>query len=212
MIKINLYASLQVMSSGNKDFESEDGGGGGYQVNQADAGVKMAITFALPLLLFFYETHNLGGKKDELAKIKGRLTEIANLTQQNGMAISEVEKYIQEKEKLKSKFELIGKLAKPRLLYIKALDALQAMIPIEVWIDQINIDPDTTGGQDPSRETDEKIIIKGKSLSYDAILKLTGSMQESIFFNKVTFRLDEQKSDRGNIRAFEITCLLKGDK
>ncbi len=193
MIRINLLKDIggSAGAVGVVDMGDEEAG-----ASNRDAYKKLVILCFPVLFAYGFEFYLDNEKQTEISFLQKKLnsmkTEVKNLQPQ----IKAVNRFKEEKQKLEVQVEAIKQLSKERLINVKALDTLQAVIPKEVWLESLKVD-------------DERVTIKGKTVSDSFITSFLQSLNQSIYFTDVQLiGTSEQSGKNGPVKLFEFSARL----
>jgi Tfp pilus assembly protein PilN len=170
MIRVNMLRSLSLAPgspgaiTGN-DILSPD--------IQKQAIYRLLLVLAFPLALYIYQLANISALEDLIVKANAQVKEIENKKAKFGDAAPKVKKFTDEKNRIDGQLETIRGLMRNRLREVKALDALQNVVPTRLWLTRITIDSG-------------KVKLEGKALDDGAIDTFKGSMMSSPVFSQYT--------------------------
>jgi Tfp pilus assembly protein PilN len=189
MIKINMLRGMGL------DQVGAGGGIGAGPVSadlQRDAAIKLAVIILIPALLILYEKFNLSVVRDELSSVQAQIQKAERERQSYGDTGPRVEKFTQQKVKIDRELETIRNLGKGRLQYVKALDALQSLMPAHCWLRKVSI----KGGS---------VKIDGYTNAEDGVAELIRALNDSAYFSKVEPKLTAQEElPTGSAKRFDI--------
>lgn len=194
MIKVNLYRTTA--SSGG--IEAGEGFAAISEKDiQKQGFIKLAVIMVFPIALFLYESQNIPGKKSELKRIQGQVTDLASKNNKAKGVLEEIKKFEADQEKLKLQIASIESLSKDRLLEVRVLDAIQKTIPQKVWLNKI----DFNGA---------KMNIIGNSTNDIDLTNFMDSLSRLVFLKEVSLVRAQEASVNGlTVKKFEINCLLE---
>lgn len=192
MIRVNLLNNLIAAESTQVATERFAAFGGDRAVL-----VKLGVIFwAIPLLIVAQIVMKQLKQRD-LDSLQRQASEIEMKITQLGPAVSEVEKFVKEKEQLNKKFEVIAHLAANRLAYVRALDTLQTLLPEKAWFTSLDFDGN-------------RLTIKGDASEDSIILEFVRKLEENIHFGDVALTSAvEVKAATGVLKRFELVCVLE---
>jgi type IV pilus assembly protein PilN len=190
MIKVNLlkYAS----QASGLDIKSAQTGG----IDRNAIAMKI-FSAVFPMLgLYIYEGQLADEKKAELNSLRSQVEEVKTKIQDHGATVEIVERYKSEQQRLNTQVEVIKGLSRDRLREVKALDALQTLVPQKAWLTSISMGK-------------EGVDLAGLALGDGAVSDFTEGLEESLFFNDVILvGVTEEKLNGATFRRFEIGCKL----
>lgn len=164
--------------------------------NFSDILVKIGIAFIPLVLTLFYEAYEVGQKKESLEKLSQKVTAVKGQTSGLGKEIDAVKRFQEEKSKLDQQVDTIRKLSRERLQNVKAMSALQDIIPLKAWITDLRLER-------------EKVSLNGFAIDGIVVSEFVKSLDESIYFKEVTFTIAEATTSEGNVKSFSIKCSLE---
>ncbi len=188
MIKVNLLRNMGATPAA--------GGLSAGEVVSTDtkrqAGIKLVALVLLPLGLFIWEKYNLSGLNTEVAVLQAQVTKLQKQISSLGDISPRVEKYTAEKKKIDGELEILRKLSKNRLREVKALDALQSLLPQRTWLRSIEIEGNL-------------IRMKGNTSSAEGVSELIRELERSAYFSGVLPKSTyEEVLSTGPSTGFEV--------
>ena len=203
MIRINLLREDIRGSSSDRtaaDASFSAGAGGtllGGVTNIAELFVKIALFFVPMIGTMVYENVVLSQKRDELTKLETENASLLQATQGLESQIKAAKKLEEEKNRLQSQVDTIKKLSKERLNNVRALSAIQDVIPQKVWLTSLKFEK-------------EKVEIKGLSQDRSEVTDFTNALDTSIYFQDVDLKYIQQEAGKdGNLQRFECSAKLE---
>ncbi len=200
MIRINLLGT----APGPADTPIEGGGmipavfpSQAKAIMTPDILLKLAVTI-LPLLgIIGYDYYADGQRQRALAVASAELQEakvkLASLKPQ----VDAVMKFQENKKQLQAKIDIIRALSKERVKNVKALDALQNIIPVKTWLTRIEI-------------KESRVVMEGLATEDVEISNFMQGLEESVFFAKVILKgVTSDRSKEGVNKKFSIETSLE---
>jgi Tfp pilus assembly protein PilN len=187
MIRINLLSSLGIMQSGGE-------GAGIVSVDlRKQAVINLMIIFAAVGVVMVYETINLSNLNATLQGYQKQIEQIQSQKSQYGEIAPKFEKYTKQKEVIDKKVEVIRGIAKHRLREVKALDAIQGLIPAQVWLRSLKIEGPL-------------VKAEGYSSSEDAVSNFFAAVDNSgVFTEFFPASHVEEALGSSRVRKFEVS-------
>ncbi|HEX4923548.1 MAG TPA: PilN domain-containing protein [Bdellovibrionales bacterium] len=210
MIKVNLLNSYTggtsvVSPSGTvAPSRTEDMGGGSvYKAPRAsssaqvEAGLKIVGIFIPLILLIGYETYNTDQLKSEEAKVAAELTAAQSRIQSLKPQVEAVKQFQDNKAQLESKINVIRTISRERLKNVKALDALQNIMPPKCWLTELKI-------------KGTMVSLKGLAIEDVDVSQLMAGLEESVYFAQVNLKgVESQRDKEGVLKKFDIEVFLE---
>lgn len=196
MIKVNLLKNRgTVTESGTQfdfntplEFDKEKGG----PATPAESLVKVIIVFLFPLLLWGYESYNVGQLTTQYTGVQARLQELQAEVDKNQPIIQKATKMQTEIKELEDRISIIKNLSKIRLREIKAIDFLQNVMPEKVWFQELEFKGNT-------------FRVIGFAVTNDSLNKFIEAIDgKSYFRNVILMQSSDQKTKSGTIKGFVI--------
>lgn len=196
MIKVNLLKNRGTVADSGTQFDftapaefSNDRGASG---SPAESIVKVAMIFVFPLLLWGYESYNIGQLTSSNASVQNRLTELQAEVDKNAPIIERATKMQTEIKELEDRIAIIKNLSKIRLREIKAIDFLQNVMPEKIWFQEMDF-------------RDAGFKVTGFAVTGDALNKFIESIDgKSYFRNVVLMSSEDKKTKAGTIKGFVV--------
>lgn len=204
MIRINLLRESIRGSSSERTVAASSstnlGSGGsilGGVTNVAELFIKITLFFVPMIGMMVYENIVLSQKRDEVAKLESENATLVQQTTGLDGQIKAARKLEEEKNRLQSQIEIIKKLSKERLNNVRALSAIQDVIPQKVWLTSLKFEK-------------EKVELKGLSQDRTEVTDFTNALDRSIYFQDVDLKYIQQELGKeGNLQKFEATAKLE---
>lgn len=189
MIEVNLLKGNAVTSGFDVKALADEG-------DQKTAVLKILVALLPVVGLYVYEGQVKEGKQNEFSRLQQQTTDVRARMEGLGNALELVERYKLEKKKLKDQIAVIRRLSRERLREVRALDALQSLVPQKAWLTNFEIDG-------------TKVKIEGLALSDAAVTDFVEGLEESLFFDEVILGSTvEEKTSAGPLRKYELSCSL----
>ena len=189
MIEVNLLKGNAVTSGFDVKALADEG-------DQKTAALKILVALLPVVGLYVYEGQVKEGKQNEFSRLQQQTTDVRARMEGLGNALELVERYKLEKKKLKDQIAVIRRLSRERLREVRALDALQSLVPQKAWLTNFEIDG-------------TKVKIEGLALSDAAVTDFVEGLEESLFFDEVILGSTvEEKTSAGPLRKYELSCSL----
>jgi len=192
MIKINLLRNLGLTKGAG--IAVEGGPAEAVTPDSIKTGVTKLVTIVLfPLVLFVYEKINLSEIEGRQVALHGKLEALRGERQGFGDAGPKIEKYNKEKQRIDKELEIVRELARNRLRELKALDAIQTLMPDKTWAKTLVF-------------AGNAVKMIGFSSVEDGPTQVLRSLESNVFFSKVEPKetSTEQNQQGGTLKKFEI--------
>jgi Tfp pilus assembly protein PilN len=205
VIRINLLREGIRGSSSDRtvaqatSYSIPSGGGAllGGVTNVAELFVKIALFFVPMIGTMVYENIVLGQKRDEVIRLEAENAALIQETAGLDPQIKAAKKLEEEKNRLQSQVDTIKKLSKERLNNVRALSALQDVIPQKVWLTSLKFEK-------------EKVELKGLSQDRTEVTEFTNALDNSIYFQDVDLKYIQQEMGKdGSLQRFEASAKLE---
>lgn len=201
MIKVNLLRDTQVTEikkDGTFSATFVDGAKFGAPVGQKDLIFKIIILILPIISSFMMLTYFVEAKNNSLKVLDGVLLKKGQEKASLDPAIKLVNDFKKEKDKLQIQIDTIRTLSRERLRNVKALEALQALMPEKAWLTSLKIE-------------ENKAEIEGKAIDDKIVSDFMAALDENIYFSSIRLKktADEQ-SKEGTVKTFEIESDLEG--
>lgn len=187
MIKINLL----------KNMGGTEGGAGGVSVAITNETLRMVVlkvfaTFILIIGLMIYENVNLSEIDDQIKKIQLNVQQVQAEKAKFGDAGPKIELYNKEKIRVDKELEVVRVIARNRLREVKALDAIQSLMPAKAWTKKIVIEGNL-------------VKLDGYTSSDDGVNEIIRALEGSVYFSKVEPKNTSQENRPGGpVKRFEL--------
>jgi len=187
MIKVNLLRNMGLAKGGMADSAEA--------VAPETARLAVAKVIAIlifPLLLYVYERVNLNEVEENLHKVQGKVLNVKNERAKFGDAGPKIEMYNKEKARVDKELEVVRTIARNRLREVKALDAIQSLMPSKTWTKKISIDGNI-------------VRLEGYTSSNDGISDLIRALEANVYFSRVEPKYTAQEVlPSGPVKKFEL--------
>lgn len=203
MIKINLLRNsvANTMKPSNEATSVgafDSGSDGGSALNAKELIIKV-ICLLVPIIggvgTVSYTSSQKGNEIKQLVSlVESKKKEKTDL----GPAIKQVDEFKKEKDRLQVQIDTIRLLSKERLRNVKALSALQDIMPEKAWLTRLKIE-------------ESLAQIEGSAVDDKTVADLMRVLDANIYFADVKLiRSQEQQNKDGVIKSFSIECKLEG--
>lgn len=193
----NSIAGAGTNTSFTKTSAFGTGGGTTAVVSSKGMTIKLVILLMGPLGVIGYQYYNKYTLNEKLEQNNKVLNAKKEEAKSFGPKLLEVKKLEEEKAKLRAQVETIKKLSRDRLQGVKALDALQELIPQKTWFLTLKF-------------IDKKVELTGYTLDDLEVSKLMQDMEESVHFAGVhLLSTKEVKTEKGVFKQFAIEGTLE---
>lgn len=191
MIKINLLKNLGLSKSGG--IAAIEASVDSLAPDSMKHGIaKLAAILLFPLGLIIYEKINVSEIEGHIAVVTAKLESLRTERQGFGDAGPRIEKYNKEKQRIDKELETVRELARNRLRELKALDAIQTLIPEKTWA--------------------KSIVFSGNSIRFDGYssaeegpTQMMRALESNVFFSKVEPKeTTSEQTPNGVIKKFRI--------
>jgi Tfp pilus assembly protein PilN len=170
MIRINLLKNLGLSTAGAL-------GEGELTVGETRQQIALkAVVLVIPMILLMaYEKIHLDSLTAEAEAINVQVKKIESSIGSFGQDAPKVAEYKLREKKVEDEKKIISELSNRRLKEVKALDALQNVLPDRSWYELIDIN-------------DGKVKLQGYTLNEHGADELVKSLSSSVFFSDVELR------------------------
>ena len=204
MIRVNLLRSATEVTAAKgtrfntQVFRARAAGAAASLGSGVETALKIGL-FVLPVLgIFIYEQSMIMARENELTEAKANLESLQKELEGSKEAIEAVEKFKQEQKKISDRIETVKGLSRERMRSIKALDALQTVIPAKSWLTRISI-------------IDGRAEISGQAIDDMDISTFMQALEENPYFNSITLNNSTQvKNQEGAVKEFKVNGVLEG--
>ena len=196
MIRVNLFndvgGGVQAFNVDATEFAGEIG-----EPDKKDAGTKLGLMLIPVFLVYGYFSFQEWRRDDRIQEIRNQIATKKSKVNALQPEIRAIERFQEEKKKLEIQVEAIKKLSFERLLSVKALDALQRLIPQKVWLKTLEVN-------------DTEVRITGLALEDALVSDFMQNLNSSIFFqNTMLLKTTEAKDKDGlSAKEFEVSSEL----
>lgn len=208
MIKVNLINDVSALAnqkrkSQNLTFKIDlktklTSTAAGFAADETRGFILRMIVLIFPVLLTFsYDRYVKFVSEEDIKRLTAEYTALQEKLKIQEVAVKEVEKFQEEKRKLDSELQIIKNLSTERLKNVKALDALQGIIPIKAWLKDLKI-------------VDKRLEMSGFAMDEFVISEFMQGLGSSIYFSNITLGASEEdKRKEGSVKKFIIKCKLE---
>jgi Tfp pilus assembly protein PilN len=187
MIKVNLLRNMGLAKGGTADQAEAVAP---ETARLAVAKVIAILTF--PLLLYIYERVNLNEAEVSLHGVQEKVQSVKNERAKFGDAGPKIEMYNKEKARVDKELEVVRTIARNRLREVKALDAIQSLMPLKTWTKKLSIDGNV-------------VKLEGYTSSNDGVSDLIRALEANVYFSKVEPKYTTQEdTPNGPVKKFEL--------
>ena len=188
MIKVNLLRNVGTTQVGGITSAGE--------VVPSNVGrqifTKVFCMLLFPIALIGYEKFNISVLNSEYAQNEAKIKEVEKARSKYGDVGPKVERYTKERKHVDEQLAVVRKLARTRLRDVKALDALQSLVPEQTWFQKVSID-------------ENNVKLYGYTMSEDGISILIRALENSPFFSQVEPKSTSQENlAAGPAKKFEM--------
>jgi len=197
MIKINLLRSTSIAQTGAGIALGSSQASAISPEDKKNVAIKLVLMLILPLSLFVYEKLNLGDLQTQVSDLKTKTQKLQAETAKFGETKPRVEKYHKDKDKIDKAVEIVRGIARNRLREVKALDAIQSLIPLKTWLHKITID-------------ENLMKMEGFTTADDGVPEFIRVLEGSVYFSQVEPRKTSQETIPGGtvVKRFELEMHL----
>jgi Tfp pilus assembly protein PilN len=165
--------------------------------DQAEAALKVGMLFVPLILLISFEFYNTGELQRKEAQINAELAAAKSKTDTLKPQVEAVKKFQENKKELEVKINAIRTISKERLKNVKALDALQAIMPPKAWLTELTI-------------KDTLVTLKGLAVEDVDVSQLMAGLEESVYFANVTLKsVESERTKEGVTKKYFIEVFLE---
>lgn len=185
MIRVNLLNNIGLAQSAEPAYTVAP------DATRLAAGKALAVLL-LPLMLFVYQRINLNGLEEELQEVQKRVQTAERESAKFGDAGPKIEMYNKEKARIDKELEVLRSLAQARLREVKALHAIQNLMPNNTWAQKISIDASA-------------VRLEGYTSAADGITGLIRALENDVYFSKIEPKVTQQVTVGDKIlKRFEL--------
>jgi Tfp pilus assembly protein PilN len=164
---------------------------------QAEAILKIVAVFIPLTLVIGYEMYNTDQLRARAAQVSAELSTAKAKIETLKPQVEAVKTFQANKAQLESKINVIRGISKERLRNVKALDALQSIVPAKCWFTQLKL-------------TDNLVSMKGMAIEDVDVSQLMAGLEESVYFANVVLKgVESERTKDGVFKKFEIDVGLE---
>jgi type IV pilus assembly protein PilN len=204
MIRINLLgnnkssapkgdsARSMLTNFGTSIMSQPDSSGGSL-----DILFKIGLLITPVLLLYGYQEVEVGNKQNLLNDTKRKLEKVTAELATKKTEVDKVERFKADKKQLEERVATIKSLSRARLKNVKALDAIQNILPTKAWLTKLVLN-------------DKKVELFGKAIEDNDISSLMQGLEENIYFMQVVLISSEQsRGQDGVVKSFNVSASME---
>ncbi len=214
MIRINLSRNLVVGAVADAGLELN------VSSDTSTKAVKNALLFLIfPLLIKGVEIYQESLIKQENRSLTATLEANRAEVETFGQTSQLVEKLMREKAELDLHLEQIAHISIERILPLKALDALPALLPERTWIQSLELADDTVKRGSESQATETRaqdtsvtftLRLEAYSLNPDGGPLFMSAFDKSIFFDQTRMEsTTRETSPMGDVSKFALEVKVR---
>lgn len=197
MIKVNLLQN-KGQSAGDEleNFELSDDLDASV-APQKELVLKVLIMCLCVGVLIFYESYNIDILNGKLRTLRNQGSVLNDEISKYGDVEAEVKKQQNKLNELEQKIEIVKKLAKSRIISLKALDFLQNIIPEKVWLTNLSLN-------------DDLMVLEGSAINDEELEQLVSTMErkKNFFSNVILLKAVEVRTEDGKLKVFTVNANL----
>lgn len=188
MIKINL-----AKASASVAVESQSVASSGLATAaQSDVAVKVVLMLIFVMGIYGFEKYNISGKTQRLVAIERERQALTTKVAQYGAVTTVVEDLAKERKKLSKQMQVIQQISKKRAFKLQSITQLQVAMPVDSWIEELNL-------------ADETVKFKGYSKSPASVQGIVAKLSELDFMQNVqTKEMAIKKIGKNEVHEFNI--------
>lgn len=151
-------------------------------------GIGLVVVIGLSLL-------RVNGKRSEVASWSAKNTTLQNDIDDLRRIVGEVDIFLERKEELERKLEVISQLRASKTGPVHMLDEIATRIPTKLWLDSL-------------AEQNGRLTLTGSSINNEVIATFMSRLEESAYFAEV-FLVSIQASEYEEIRLKDFTITAR---
>ena len=155
------------------------------------AALKVAATLMLPALVYVFLYLQGSAQEAEVAKIRADAALVDVKRVGLGPTAPKVDKFQAEQKQLQKELSVMKVLSRNRLREVKALDAIQNLMPPRTWLTRIKIE-------------NGNVNLIGYSSSEEGHSELLKAIEGSVFSSLEPKSTSQEESPSGPLKKFEI--------
>lgn len=199
MIRINLLASSALGGAGST--AGMTGNDMSVEANeiQRQGMMRLIVILLFPAALYAYEFINIPDLNARLHSKQNVLSDLQAKNEHAKTAVEEIQKFNEEKGRLQKQIDALDSLRRDRQKEVKILDAIQKDIPEKVWLTRVELKENT-------------MLLDGMATADQELTSFMETLSKSVFYKSVNLiRSQEQQSDKGVLKSFEVSCDIDRD-
>ncbi|MGE3974269.1 MAG: PilN domain-containing protein [Bdellovibrionales bacterium] len=162
-----------------------------------DVLLKFMFLFLPVMFLYGYQETEVGKKQNQVEDVRRNLERVSAELKSKKVEVDKVERFKADKTQLEQRVSTIKELSKARLRNVKALDAIQNIMPTKAWLTRLVLN-------------DKKIDLQGKAIEDTDISALMQGLEENIYFMQVVLISSEQsRSADGVVKSFNVSASME---
>ncbi|MEK6554207.1 MAG: PilN domain-containing protein [Bdellovibrionota bacterium] len=207
MIKVNLLKNRGTVSEASTQFDytnisgtPDSGADSSASSSPLAILAKVLIIFSLSVLLYIYESYNIGVLTEQNAAVQARVQELQAEITKNESIIGRATEMQSEIKQIEERINVIKKMSKIRLREIKAIDYLQNTMPDRVWFQTLDF-------------KDKSFRVMGYAATDESLNRFIDTIDGKSFFRTaILLNNDDFKTKGGSVKKFIIsTDLIETD-
>lgn len=153
---------------------------------------KLVLIALFPLAIFIIEQVHLNELEEAQAQARAKMQKLQAEKAKFGDAGPKVERYTKEKAVVDKHLEVIRTIARARLREVKALDAIQTLMPPKTWLRKLTFEGNL-------------VRLEGFSSSDNGMVELVKSLESSPYFSRVESKgMSQESTPNGLVKRFEL--------
>lgn len=203
MIKINLAskkASAAGVARGQNPTAStsEAMDSGDFAAIRSQAIKNLVIILIGPIGLLLYEQAMIPDLQAKINKLSSEQRVLAEKNTKASEAVAQTTKFRKEQEVLQAQINSIESLKKERMREVKILDFIQKDIPEKMWLTKLEL-------------FEGKFQIEGLAVTDSELTQFMDVLSRSAYLKEVSLirSFDSSSKDFGQVKKFEISCLME---
>ncbi|MGE0632390.1 MAG: PilN domain-containing protein [Pseudobdellovibrionaceae bacterium] len=201
MIRVNLIGKVTTNAAGNLNIKED-----GLESNPKErnkAAVHFIAILLFPVGLYMYEFSVVPPLEKEKRTIQAELDEARAFNVQYQALSEELKRFEEDRQKLNAQIGAVEALSVDRLKVVRALDALQTLIPEKAWLLKVSYDYDKS-----------TLIVEGLAVGDPDVTGFLDALSKSIYFGQVNLRRSQEQllPDDKMGKRFEIGLTMEQAK
>ncbi len=162
-----------------------------------DVAMKLIVALGPLIACVGTEQWMVGNKQQDLDRVRGELTAKQAEIEAKKKDVEQVQRFKADKAQLDIRMNTIRNLSKARLKNVKALDAIQNIIPTKAWLMGLKLD-------------ESKVDLRGRAMEDNDISSFMKGLEENIFFSQVLLiSSSSAKTEDGVVKEFNIAASVE---